>query len=420
MPDTGELVRHSLVVLALLILAAKIGGELLGRLGQPHVLGELLAGLLLGNLGLVGVSALEPLRANPILDLIAQIGAVLLLFEVGVESDLFQLLEVGASALLVSCLGVAAPLLLGFAVSALLFPEAGWITHLFVGGTLTATSVGITARVLKDLGKTGTKEARIILGAAVTDDVVGLVVLAVVTGLIAAASGSGAAITWSATLVILLKAVLFLSVAIYVGRHLSRRVFRRAAATLRIPGALLGLCISFCFALAALAQLAGLAPILGAFAAGATLERDEHDIRKLLFPINTLLVPLFFVRMGMRVDLRGLAQPGVLTFAALITLAAILGKQVCGLGVLEKGVSRLVVGIGMIPRGEVELIFAGLGTTLMLEGRPVLNQAQFSAVVMMVMLTTFLTPPLLKAAFARHISGAAPCAASPSNPSGKP
>jgi Kef-type K+ transport system membrane component KefB len=174
---------------------------------------------------------------------------------------------------------------------------------------------------------------------------------------------------------------------------------------------LLGLCISFCFALAALAGIAGLAPILGAFAAGVSLERvhfqpflerGERDIHELLFPINTLLVPVFFVLMGMRVDLRGFAQPGVLGFAALMTVAAIVGKQVCGLGVLERGVSRLIVGIGMIPRGEVELIFAGLGTTLMLEGRPVLSQSQFSAVVLMVMLTTFLTPPLLKAAFGRR------------------
>jgi Kef-type K+ transport system membrane component KefB len=410
MPDTGALLQHSLVTLAILILAAKIGGELLGRLGQPHVLGELLAGLLLGNLSLFGITALDALRTSPILDLTAQIGAVLLLFEVGIESDLTQLLEVGSSALLVSCLGVAAPMLLGFGVSAFLFPDSGWITHLFIGGTLSATSVGITARVLKDLGKSNTKEARIILGAAITDDVIGLIVLAVVTGLITAASGSGVGITWTATLWILLKAVLFLTAAILAGRFLSQRVFRHAA-KLQIPGVLLGLCISFCFALAALAALAGLAPIVGAFAAGVALEkvhyqpfleRGERDIEELLFPINTLLVPIFFVLMGMRVDLRGFAQPGVLSFTALITLAAILGKQICGLGVLERGVDRLVVGIGMIPRGEVELIFAGLGTTLMLEGRPVLTQSQFSAVVLMVMLTTFLTPPLLKAAFARR------------------
>src|SRR5579871_591087 len=169
MPDTGALLQHTLVVLAVLILAAKIGGELLGRLGQPYVLGELLAGLLLGNFSFFGVTTLDPLRTSPTLDLAAQIGAVLLLFEVGLESDLTQLLAVGGSAVVVSCLGVAAPMLLGFGVSALLLPQAGWITHLFVGGTLSATSVGITARVLKDLHKAATKEGRIILGAAVVD-----------------------------------------------------------------------------------------------------------------------------------------------------------------------------------------------------------------------------------------------------------
>jgi len=409
MPDTGALLQHSLVVLAILILAAKIGGELLGRLGQPYVLGELLAGLVLGNLGLFGLTTLDPLRTSPILDLAAQIGAVLLLFEVGMESDLSQLLAVGGSALLVSSLGVAAPMLLGFGVSALLLPQATWITHLFVGGTLSATSVGITARVLKDLHKAGTKEGRIILGAAVVDDVIGLVVLAVITGLIRASNGDGASVSGPAILWMVLKAALFVAAAVVVGRSVTQRVFRHAA-KLRIPGVLLGLCVSFCFTLAALAGYAGLAPIIGAFAAGVALEeahyrpfleRGERGARELLYPINTLMVPLFFLLMGMRVDLRSFAQPGVLTFAALITVAAIVGKQVCGLGILERGVDRLAVGIGMIPRGEVELIFASLGTTLMLEGHPILQQSQFSAVVLMVMLTTFLTPPLLKLAFAR-------------------
>ncbi|HEY4361948.1 MAG TPA: cation:proton antiporter [Bryobacteraceae bacterium] len=404
MPETGDLLRNSLVVLAILILAAKIGGELLGRLGQPYVLGELLAGLLLGNLGLF-----EPLRTNPILDLAAQIGAVLLLFEVGLESDLSQLLAVGGSAVVVSCLGVAAPMLLGFGVSALLLPEAGWITHLFVGGTLGATSVGITARVLKDLRKGATKEGRIILGAAVVDDVIGLIVLAVITGLVRASNGDGASVSGLAVLWMILKAVLFVVAAVVVGRFLTQRVFRHAA-KLRSPGILLGLCVSFCFALAALAGYAGLAPIIGGFAAGVALEeahykpfleRGESGARELLYPVNTLMVPLFFLLMGMRVDLRSFAQPGVLTFAALITVAAIVGKQLCGLGILERGVDRLAVGIGMIPRGEVELIFASLGTTLMLEGHPILQHSQFSAIVLMVMLTTFLTPPLLKLAFAR-------------------
>ncbi len=163
MDNIPELVRQSVLVLALVILAAKLGGELLIRLGQPAVLGELLAGVILGNLSLFGITLLDPLTNNTTLRLVAEIGAILLLFETGVESDLSQMLAVGWSSLLVGSLGVIAPLLLGYLVSREMFPTATWLTHLFVGGTLTATSVGITARVLKDLKKSATKEARIIL-----------------------------------------------------------------------------------------------------------------------------------------------------------------------------------------------------------------------------------------------------------------
>ena len=182
--DIGELVRQSMMVLALIIIAAKLGGELLGRLGQPPVLGELVMGVVLGNLNLLGFTFLDPLKTNSTVRMVGEIGAILLLFEVGVESDLVQLLEVGWSSLLVATLGVIAPMILGYIVSTQLLPGAGWLSHMFVGGTLTATSVGITARVLKDLDRSTTKEARIILGAAVADDVIGLIVLAVVSGLV--------------------------------------------------------------------------------------------------------------------------------------------------------------------------------------------------------------------------------------------
>jgi len=407
-------VRQALLVLALIIAAAKLGGELLGRLGQPPVLGELLIGVVLGNLNLGGITFLEPLRDSLSLRMVAEIGAILLLFEVGVESDLVQLLAVGWSSLLVATLGVIAPLILGYVVSTQLLPEAGWLTHLFVGGTLTATSVGITARVLKDLGKSNTKEARVILGAAVADDVIGLVVLAVVSGLVAAAkTASGAAgVSWAAVAWIVVKASIFLALALVVGRFWSQRVFIHAA-RLQVSGALLAVCICFCFIVAAIAGLVGLAPIVGAFAAGVVLEevhyqpfleRGERKVEELLFPITTLVVPVFFVLMGFRVDLRSFASPTVLGFAALITVVAILGKQVCGLGVLEQGMDRLAIGVGMIPRGEVGLIFAGLGSALMLQGRPVLSRTTFSALVLMIMLTTFITPPLLKTVFERRIT----------------
>jgi len=397
------------LAVALIIVGAKLGGELMGRIGQPPVLGELLIGVLFGNLNLFGITFLDPLRADTTLRVAAEVGAILLLFEVGVESDLVQLLAVGWSSLAVATFGVIAPMVLGYFVSAWLMPNSSWLTHLFVGGTLTATSVGITARVLKDLGRAGTKEARIILGAAVADDVIGLVVLAVVSGLVTAAAGQQSSIHWTEILWIVAKATLFLTLAVIVGRFWSQRVFTYAA-RLQVQGVLLGLCIAFCFVLAGIAAIVGLAPIVGAFAAGVVLEevhyrpfleRGERRVQELLFPITTLAVPVFFVLMGFRVDLRSFASPPVLGFAALITLVAIVGKQVCGLGVLERGVDRLVIGVGMIPRGEVGLIFAGLGSTLVVAGAPVLSQTVFSALVLMVMMSTFLTPPLLKLAFER-------------------
>jgi len=230
------------LVLALIIIAAKLGGEVLGRLGQPPVLGELLMGVLLGNLSLFGVTALEPLRDSAMLRVVAEIGAIMLLFEVGVESDLLQLLAVGWSSLIVATLGVIVPMILGYVVSSQLLPDASWLTHLFVGGTLTATSVGITARVLKDLGKANTKEARIILGAAVADDVIGLVVLAVVSGLVTAAtaSGGGSGVNVGSVLWIVVKASVFLILAVVAGRFWSQRIFVHAA-KLQVPGVLLGL-----------------------------------------------------------------------------------------------------------------------------------------------------------------------------------
>lgn len=409
--DIGQTVRQTMMVLTLIIVAAKLGGELMGRLGQPPVLGELIMGVLLGNLNLFGVTVLDPLKNSSPLSVLAEIGAILLLFEVGVESDLVQLLAVGWSSLLVAILGVIAPMVLGYFVAKYLIPDASWLSHLFVGGTLTATSVGITARVLKDLGKSNTKEARIILGAAVADDVIGLVVLAVISGLTTAAmAGSGlSSVSWMATLWIIGKASVFLILAVVAGRFWSQRVFAYAA-RLQVSGALLALCICFCFFLATLAGLAGLAPIVGAFAAGVVLEevhyqpfleRGERKVQELLFPLTTLVVPVFFFLMGFRVNLRSFSSGPVLAFAGLITLVAVIGKQICALGVLERGVDRLAIGVGMIPRGEVGLIFAGLGSTLMLQGQPILSQTTFSALILMIMLTTFITPPLLKAVFER-------------------
>jgi Kef-type K+ transport system membrane component KefB len=389
--------------LVVILLAAKLGGDLAVRLGQPAVLGELIIGVVLGNVALVGFSGFEPIKADAFIDMFARVGVLVLLFEVGLESTVGQMLKVGWSALLVAALGVITPFILGWGVGAWLLPSHGMYVHAFIGATLTATSVGITARVLKDLGRSQSKEARVILGAGVIDDVLGLVILAVVTGVIGAAD-RGASFATSDVLLTLGKATGFLVVSLVLGVLYSRRLFSYAS-RLRARGVLLALGLAFCFLLSWLASLIALAPIVGAFAAGLILEqahyrdfvdRGEHGLEELIHPISSFLVPIFFVVMGMRADLRSFAQPGVLTLAAALTVAAIIGKQACSLGVLGKGVDRLTVGIGMIPRGEVGLIFANIGLTLSIGGRHIIDDATFSAIVVMVITTTMVTPPALK------------------------
>jgi len=393
-----------LEALALIIVLARLGGAAAVRLGLPEVLGELLVGILIGNLGLVGFDGFKDLQSVPVVEAMAQLGVLFLLFRVGLESDIGKMMAVGGSATLVAVLGVVAPMLLGLGVSEWFLSGHHQLSHFFVGATLAATSVGITARVLGDLGRSGSVEGRIILGAAVIDDVLGLIVLAVVTGLIEAVD-AGSTLDPVGILYIVGKAFGFLIAAVVVGRWLSKFTFRFAA-RLSGEGLLLSFSIAFCFFISFLAGKAGLAPIVGAFAAGLVLddvhyqalrERDheKRDVHELMQPLAGFLVPVFFVLMGMGVDLSVFGQPSVLGFAAVLTLAAIVGKQVCSLGVLGKGVDRLAVGLGMIPRGEVGLIFAGIGRTLHIGGERVVDDMVYSAVVVMVAVTTLVTPSLL-------------------------
>jgi Kef-type K+ transport system membrane component KefB len=390
-----------LLALAFAIVCAKLAGELVDRLGQPAVLGELVVGILVGNAALFGGPDLSALASSETLTVMAELGAVLLLFHVGLESTPKEMMAVGGRAGLVAVVGVVTPMLLGFGVGELMRPEESWMLHAFLGAMLAATSVGITARVLKDADALRAPFARIILGAAVIDDVLGLVVLAVVAGIITAAA-TGTAISTAAVAWIVGKALVFLFGALVVGSLVSPRLFRGALA-LRSRGVVLALSLGFCFLLSYLALRAGLAPIVGAFAAGLVLEdvhfeghvrRGEPPLHESLEPLTALLVPVFFIRMGMLVDLRSFASPSVLGFAALLTLAAILGKLACS-AVAPKGVSGLTLGLGMMPRGEVGLIFAGIGAKLVLDGRPVVDAGTYAAAVFMVVATTMLTPPLL-------------------------
>jgi len=397
-----------LIGVAVMLVAAKLAGEVFERVRQPAVLGELLAGVLLGNLVIFGFTRIEPLKTSETIAALAELGVIILLFEVGLESDLRQMMEVGWSSLLVAFLGVVAPFLLGWMVSAYFLPDAATLTHIFIGATLCATSVGITARVFRDLGKLATREARIILGAAVIDDVLGLLILAVVSGAIQAAAVGGTLsafdVGWIAA-----KSIAFLIASIAIGHSLIPRLLR-GAGRLETRGVLLTLAISFCLFLAWAAAEVGLAPIVGAFAAGLILDevhfkptggRVERDLHDLLQPVSTVLVPIFFVLMGLKVDLRLFARVDILGFAAALTVAAIVGKQICALGVVERDVNRLAIGLGMIPRGEVGLIFAGIGASLMLPltngaREPVVNAATFGAIVIMVIITTLITPLALK------------------------
>ncbi len=409
-PSASEGAGHGLdpfvlIGVAVILLVAKLGGELFERFKQPAVLGELIGGIILGTLALARFTAAEPLKTNEVIGALAEIGVIILLFEVGLESNLTEMMEVGWSSLLVAVAGVVAPFFLGWGVAAYFLPGESILAHIFIGATLCATSVGITARVLKDMGKLQTREARIVLGAAVIDDVLGLLILAVVAGAIKAAM-AGSALSTAGVMVIAVKAILFLVGAIAAGHYLVPHLFRRAS-RLESRGVLLSLAVAFCFLLAWVASQVGLAPIVGAFAAGLVLDeahfvlfrdRGEHSLDELLQPVSALLVPVFFVSMGLKVNLSAFARLELLEFASVLTLAAIIGKQVCSLAAIERPINRLAIGLGMIPRGEVGLIFAGIGATLTLPNaqgvsEPVIGAASFGAVVIMVIITTLVTPP---------------------------
>jgi Kef-type K+ transport system membrane component KefB len=427
-PDHKPSAGHSdpvapvLLAVTVILVTAKLGGELFERMKQPAVLGELVFGVILGNLMLVnaGWDFFGPLRAEYItehwaiaVDNLARIGVILLLFEVGLESNVAEMRKVGVSSFLVAVVGVVVPFILGYGSSAVFIKEVPRVIldlnpsfdinniHLFIGATLCATSVGITARVFKDLDRLQTKEARIILGAAVIDDVLGLIILAIAAGIVVAAE-TGIPLEMTALLQIAGVAIGFLVGAIILGLVFIPKVMK-SLSKLRTHGIMLISSLLFCFIVSYLANVAGLAPIVGAFAAGLILEevhftefREKKKLHDLLIPVTTFLVPIFFVVMGIQVRLETFMRFDVIGLAVALTIAAFIGKQVCGLAVVEKGLDRLTVGVGMVPRGEVGLIFASIG-----KGLGVVDDAIFSAIIIMVIATTLVTPPLLKFTLAR-------------------
>jgi Kef-type K+ transport system membrane component KefB len=450
-PDSAshdDPVAPILIALVMMAFAAAIGGRVMRRCGQAAVLGELLIGVLVGNIGYlyhqpaitviregdtistivqtalvkqvtVGEAARETLPPGPhteriaqtlegprglkvlsvysFVDQVSRIAIIILLFLVGLETSLHEMREVGWTASIVGILGVVLPLGLGLVVTTILLPDSSFAVHLFIGGVLTATSVGITARVLRDLGQMDRPESKIILGAAVIDDVLGLLVLAIVTALIV--NGS---VSLSGILGITLKAVVFLVGSIGIGMWVTPRIVRRLA-RLEFENIKLLFGVGFAFVLSWLANVAGLATIIGAFAAGLILESffdrelKGFSLRDMLSPLESLIVPIFFVLMGLQVKLEAFNNFSVVLLAAGLTIVAILGKIVSGFAA-GRGLKRLAIGIGMMPRGEVGLIFAGIG-----RGLGVVSDSIFASIVIMVIITTLLTPPLLKLTLANQL-----------------
>jgi Kef-type K+ transport system membrane component KefB len=438
----GDPVVPILIAAIFITLGAALGGLIMKWLGQPSVLGELLVGLVAGNLGYyLGSPTLTVLREGDTLsrisslaftspvnlqeaarqllppgphtellanllggpqgqtymtiysfvDIISRLAILILLFMVGLEISLVEMKRVGKPAALVAILGIVLPMVLGMGTMKLLHPNSMLAADLFIGGILTATSVGITARVLRDLGRDTTEEARIILGAAVIDDVLCLIVLAVVSGLALTGTISVAAIAITTG-----KAAFFLVASLGIGIWLMPKLVRRLA-TIGVPNLKLLFGISFAFLLAWLANVAELATIVGAFAAGMILnsffdkEVEGASLHELLSPLESLVVPLFFVWMGIQVKLETMLSKDVLLAGLALTVVAIVGKVAAGWGAPATR-NRLAIGFGMMPRGEVGLIFAGIG-----RGIGVVDEGLFSAVVLLVMVTTVLAPILLRA-----------------------
>ena len=394
----GVDIARLFLALAAILVAAKLLVELAERVGQPAVLGELVAGVLLGG-SVLRVVPSEGVSGE-LIHVLAQLGVVLLLFEIGLETDLREMSRVGTASLAVAVVGVIVPFGLAYLYWAYVpHPAAGQAhlttTAIFVGATLTATSVGITARVLSDLGRLNTPEARIIIGAAVIDDVLGLVILSVVSGVAA-----GAAVSLLGIVRTLAVAIGFLVGAVLVGRYLVPKLFD-VVVRMRVRYVLLVFAVAFALGLSALAALAGSALIVGAFAAGIILsgtnqfDTIEHEIR----PVAAVFTPIFFVSVGASVNLRlldptSMSSRGTLLVAAVLTAIAIVGKLAAGWAAPWSRFRRLVVGVGMVPRGEVGLIFADVGRR-----SGVFSDEVFGAVLLMVMVTTFVAPPGLKALF---------------------
>ena len=397
-----------LVDLFILFAAAKVAGELFTRMRQPPIVGEVLAGVLIGPhaLGLIGLpdSALIELFGGDekaaeealtvVLDVIAELGVIILLFFVGLETRLSDLLEVGGRATMVAVLGIIFPFILGFAFIWLTDPVASadlGIEAAFVATAMVATSIGITARVLGDIGAIRTREARIILGAAVVDDILALLMLSVVVGL---GGDDFDALELGLTA---LAAVAFVVFAALVGTRVIRQ-YSIHLEKLKIRNAPFLVAMIVMLGLSALAGIIGLAAIIGAFLAGMMLAeaKERFNLEQQALPVYEFLVPFFFVIIGTKVDPGAFMDSTILMVALGVTGLAVLGKLIGG-GIASAGLpvrSAAIIGTGMVPRGEVGLVVASIGA-----GMGAISDDIFSVVVFMSIATTILAPPALVALY---------------------
>lgn len=369
-----------LLELFLMFAGGKVLAEIFERLRQPAVVGELLAGVVLGP------SLLALVHPNELTLGLAEIGAIFLLFTVGLETKPRDLMQVGGVAALVATLGVVVPLFLGVVYMRAI--DHSMVEAIFVGAAMVATSVGITARVLSDAGVISTRLARVILGAAVLDDILGMIVLAVVSSL------STGRINYLQLAIVTAEAVGFSVFMVMFGARVVRRMQPRVE-KLRARNSAFILSIIFCLGLSLASVYIGMAAIIGAFLAGLALadHSEQWRLQENAHPVMEFLAPFFFVLLGAQVDLRSIDQPGVVGMAVAVCVLAIVGKLLgCGLGALSLGKGdALRVGVGMVPRGEVGLIVAGVGLTL-----HTISDAVYAVVLVMCMVTTVVAPPVLR------------------------
>ncbi|NET00890.1 MAG: cation:proton antiporter [Sphaerospermopsis sp. SIO1G2] len=421
--DSSMVVAAVLLSLVVIYFASKIGGELSNKVGLPPVLGELVGGVVVGTsvlhllvfpeggtdssnslimtflqmtAGLTPEATPQVFAAqSEVVSVLAELGVIILLFEIGLESNLKELMEVGIQAVLVAIVGVVAPFAAGTVGLMTLFGISA-VPAIFAGAALTATSIGITSKVLSELKCLNSKEGQIILGAAVIDDVLGIIVLAVVASL-----AKDGAVDVSNVIYLIISATAFLIGAIILG-NVFNKGFVAIADLLKTRGGLVIPAFVFAFMMAYLADIINLEAILGAFAAGLVLEETDKrkELQRQVLPIADLLVPIFFVAVGAKTDLSVL-NPSIpsnregLIMAIFLIVIAIIGKLITGLAVFgQPGINRLAIGVGMIPRGEVGLVFAGVGAA-----SGALSKPLGAAIIMMVIITTFLAPPLLRFVF---------------------